>query len=147
MPKCPKKRAVRNRRRCQSYQCKWNRSLLCKLYLRFHLHLYFRCVSSEGCGQPVQVHRLAKAFAAQSLGCCTMRLVPISLVLTHIKNIVLQLQLCSNALEKGQSEVQGDVNIINVNGIEVYCANYVHVFSEHHIRLINMLMGESSKFT
>ena len=75
-----------------------------------------------------------------------MRLVPISRVLTHIKNIVLQLQLCSNALEKGQSELQGDVNIINVNGIEVYCANYVHVISWHHVRLINMLMGESSKF-
>ena len=43
---------------------------------------------------------------------------------------------------KGQSEVQGDVNIINVNGLEVYCANYVHVYSVHHIRLINMLMTQ-----
>ena len=68
-------------------------------------------------------------------------------MLIHIKNIELQLQLCSNALEKGQSEIQDDVSLINVNGIEVYCENYVHIYSVHHIRLINMLMGESSKFT
>ena len=38
-------------------------------------------------------------------------------------NIVLQLQLCSNAPEKGQSEILGDVNLIKLYGIEVYCAN------------------------
>ena len=74
--KCPRKRAVRNTRWCQFYQSYWHRSLLYKLHLSFYL--YTLGVSSEGCGEPVQVHMLATAFTARSLSCSTMRLVPIA---------------------------------------------------------------------